>query len=234
MPQITTKVLSFAVLGALALALSGCGDANPQATFDPAAGKHPANWLPSAHSVAAEEDINGCAECHGEDLTGGIAKVSCMKNLQDPQSAGCHAGSATSVHPVLWGQVAYALHPGYIQQQKALDPVNNPFGSKSCAVAECHGTDLLGGATAPSCGINCHLGGTATAPQIHAWGGISATTPADITGHIQWMANTAHQINGHFSYATCRNDVCHGATLQGVWLSGPACTKCHNGGPPLE
>ncbi|QWV94264.1 hypothetical protein KP004_03505 [Geomonas oryzisoli] len=215
MPQITTKVLSFAVLGVLALALSGCGDANPQATFDPAAGKHPANWLPSGHSDAAEEDINGCAECHGQDLRGGIAKVSCVQ---------CHVEVPTSVHPVLWGQVAYALHPGYVQAH----------GSTSCAVAECHGTNLLGGASAPSCGINCHQGGNAAAPQIHAWGGVSATTAADITGHIQWMTNVANQVNGHFNYATCRNDVCHGATLQGVWLSGPACTKCHNSGPPAE
>ncbi|MBU5614905.1 hypothetical protein KOL99_18455 [Geomonas sp. Red51] len=223
MPQMTTKVLSFAVLGALALALSGCGDANPQAKFDPASGKHPANWLPTGHSVAAEEDISGCAECHGEDLRGGgIAKKSCMN---DPVSGtGCHAGSATSVHPVLWGQVAYVMHPGYVQAN----------GSASCAVAECHGTDLLGGASAPSCGINCHGGGTAAAPQIHAWGGASATTSADITGHIQWMANPFTHVNGHFNYASCRNEFCHGANLQGVWLSGPACTKCHNSGAPAE
>lgn len=213
MPQITSKALSFAVLGVLALALSGCGDANPQATFDPATGTHPAKWVAQGHSLAAEEDINGCAECHGEDLLGGISTKSCTK---------CHLGSPTSVHPVLWGQAAYAMHPGYVQAH----------GTMSCAVAECHGTDLLGGASAPSCSINCHQGGSAVAPQIHAWGAVSATTAADITGHSQWLV--ANQVNGNITYATCRNEVCHGTTLQGVWLSGPACTKCHNGGPPAE
>jgi hypothetical protein len=216
MPQITTKALSFAVLGVLALALSGCGDANPQASFDPAAGKHPANWLPTGHSVAAEEDINGCAECHGDALDGGISKVSCIK------VPGCHIDSVTTPHPALWGQVAYAMHPGYVQQN----------GTLSCAVAQCHGANLLGGASAPSCGISCHGGGSADAPQIHPWGAINATTAADITGHPQWLVD--NQVNGHFDYATCRNAVCHGTTLQGVWLSGPACTRCHNSGPPAE
>lgn len=213
MPQITTKALSFAVLGALALALSGCGDANQRASFDNTTGKHPVNWIPAGHSAAAEQDINGCAECHGEDLRGGIAKVSCVQ---------CHVEVPTSVHPALWGEVAYAMHPGYVQTN----------GSASCALAECHGTNLLGGASAPSCGINCHRGGSAAAPQIHAWGAVGATTSADITGHSDWLA--ANLVNGHFSYATCRNEVCHGATLQGVWLSGPACTRCHNSGPPAE
>ncbi|QXE89154.1 hypothetical protein [Geomonas subterranea] len=218
MPQITTKVLSFAVLGALALALSGCGDANPQASFDPAAGKHPANWLPAGHSVAAEEDINGCVECHGDNLKGGIAKVSCMK---DPVSGtGCHAGSATSVHPVLWGGLAYALHAGYVETN----------GNASCKVAECHGPALTGvTGSGPAC-TTCHMDGTAEAPQIHQWGGVGASTAANIAGHVNYF-ETAPRI----SFTTCRNAVCHGTTLAGAFASGPSCIKngCHGSGNPL-
>lgn len=213
MPQITTKALSFAVLGVLALALSGCGDANQQATFDSTSGKHPANWLPAGHSVAAEENINGCVECHGEDLTGGIAKVSCVN------VPGCHIGGATSAHPVLWGQLAYALHAGYVTTN----------GNASCATALCHGTDLLGVAdSGPSCAVNCHMAGTAQAPQIHQWGALSASTAADIAGHKAYFAIGT-------SYTTCRNNVCHGATLGGVFASGPSCSQlgCHGSGNPL-
>ncbi|MBJ6752616.1 hypothetical protein [Geomonas anaerohicana] len=211
MPQITTKVLSFAVLGALALALSGCGDANPQASFDPAAGKHPANWLPAGHSAAAEEDINGCVECHGDALDGGIAKVSCLT---------CHIGGATSAHPVLWGGLAYALHAGYVG--------NN--GTATCATALCHGTALAGVAdSGPAC-TNCHMAGTAQAPQIHQWGGVGATTIQDIAGHKAYF-----QAAPSISFTTCRNAVCHGATLAGVFASGPSCIKngCHGPGNPV-
>lgn len=211
MPQITTKVLSFAVLGALALALSGCGDANPKASFDPAVGKHPANWLPAGHAAAAEEDVNGCAECHGDALDGGIAKVTCLT---------CHIGGTTKIHPVLWGGLAYALHAGYLSEN----------GTGTCATALCHGTDLLGVTdSGPSC-LSCHQGGTAQAPLIHTWGGSGTTTSQNINGH-----KTYFEAQSSRSFTTCRNEVCHGATLAGVFASGPSCIKlgCHGSGNPL-
>ena len=217
MSQIRTSSLALAILFSplLVMSLSGCGDSNPQAGFDPVASVHVANWLPSGHKATARVDITGCADCHGQDLQGGISKVSCTR---------CHLGSATSVHPVLWGDFAYAFHAGYVK--------TNPTGSNSCAVAVCHGTDLLGVGNAPSCAINCHMAGTAQAPQRHAW--IGTTTGENIDGHREYFDDNVRD------YSPCRNIACHGGagtippiTPPGVFLSGPACLSCHGSGNPL-
>lgn len=67
----------FFVLGLLSTA--GCGDPNSNAVFNPDRGTHPAGWLPSGHAAPAMADANSCAECHGSDLSGGIATVSCSQ-----------------------------------------------------------------------------------------------------------------------------------------------------------
>ena len=216
MPQIRRSSLGLATLfSLLALALPGCGDVNSQATLDTDSGKHVTGWLPSGHMAAAQVNITGCTDCHGQDLTGGIANVSCLK---------CHIGSATSVHPVLWGGLAYALHAGYVSTN----------GNTSCAVAVCHGTDLLGVAgSGPSCAINCHMAGTAQAPQFHAW--VATSTAGQIAGHKNYFDQSAGR-----DYTTCRNNACHGgagtsAPPPGVFASGPSCIRsgCHGSGNPL-
>jgi len=217
MSQIRTSTLALAALLSLIVtALSGCGDENSQASLEPISGKHLANWLPSGHKATARANVAACADCHGQDLNGGISKVSCTL---------CHLGNAFSVHPVLWGNFAYAFHADYVE--------TSATGSTSCAVAVCHGTDLLGVAgSGPSCAINCHMAGTAQAPQKHAW--LGETTAENIAGHRAYFA--ANPIN----YTTCRNNACHGgagstAPPPGVFLSGPACLGlgCHGGGNPL-
>ena len=140
MPQIRTSSLALAtVLSLLVMTLSGCGDINSQASLNPSTGKQVANWLPSGHNETAKANIESCTGCHGQDLKGGISNVSCTQ---------CHIGNAQSVHPG-WGTFAYAFHAGYVE--------NSATGSTSCAVAGCHGTNLLGVANSgPSCAINCH------------------------------------------------------------------------------
>jgi len=139
--------------------------------------------------------LDTCTPCHGQDFTGGISKVSCTL---------CHLGGAFSVHPLEWeahGHFTYALHGGFVRLH----------GATGCANQFCHGTDLNGGSSGPSCS-SCHLGGPF---QVH---------PAD------WQ----NQITIHGGYvqqhgtSSCRNITCHGANLQGVFLSGPACNDCHN------
>ena len=217
MSQIRTSTLAFAaLLSLIVMALSGCGDENSQASLEPISGKHLANWLPSGHKATARANIATCADCHGQDLNGGISKVSCTL---------CHLGNAFSVHPVLWDNFAYAFHAGYVE--------TNATGNTSCAVAVCHGTDLLGVAgSGPSCAINCHMAGTAQAPQKHAW--LGETRAENIVGHRAYFA--ANPIN----YTTCRNNACHGGAGStvpppGVFLSGPSCLGlgCHGGGNPL-
>lgn len=75
-------LLSFVVLVA-----AGCGTPNDQSAFDPDTNKHVAGWI-LAHPPAAQENIDSCKECHGEDLLGGISGVSCSS---------CHPSGISSM-----------------------------------------------------------------------------------------------------------------------------------------
>lgn len=143
------KILLAAVLLVLAaLPLAGCGDTNSQSNFDANSGTHPADWLPLGHTVAADEHLETCTECHGSDLAGGISKVPCTQ---------CHLGTNEATHPLQWGAYAYALHATFVKLN----------GTASCAEAACHGTTLEGVAgSGPAC-TSCHLGGpTSKHPQL--------------------------------------------------------------------
>jgi hypothetical protein len=209
MSQITKTSLALALamlvfLGVLSIA--GCGDKNDQSHFDPDSGNHPADWLPAAHMAAAQAHLDTCTPCHGTDFNGGISKVACTQ---------CHLGDQTHVHPLDWdlhGDLAYALHGPYVDLH----------GAAACSNAFCHGTNLQGVAgSGPSCS-SCHLGGP-------------------LSPHpLEW----ANEINIHGGYVLangtsgppnqgCRNVTCHGADLQGVFLSGPACNQCHHFVTPI-
>lgn len=192
----TAALLGLAALAALALA--GCGDNNAQSTISGDSGKHvAANWIPGGHSVKALSDLNSCTECHGGDLNGGISKVSCTQ---------CHLGDTTHIHPLAWGDLSYLRHADYVTRN----------GSRGCANAACHGTELSGVASSgPSC-TSCHLGGPV---QVH---------PFPIT---QWSNPTSPNFHGKYlgthSSASCATLVCHGTLLQGVPGSGLSCQQCH-------
>jgi len=114
----------------------------------------------------------------------------------------CHLGNQNSIHPTQWGTYAYALHGAYAKLN----------GTTSCANANCHGANLDGvGGTGPSC-TQCHIGGINSFHPV-AW-------KTNIVLHKDYVA-----LNGDSS---CRNAVCHGANLQGVFLSGPSCQACHH------
>jgi hypothetical protein len=172
--------------------LAGCGDTHPEATFNTGTGQHVSGWLPSGHKAQAQANMEACADCHGADFLGGIAKVACTQ---------CHLGNQNSFHPVQWGNFAYALHGNYARLN----------GTASCANVTCHGADLTGVAgSGPSC-TQCHIGGITSFHPI-VWN-------TNIVLHKDYVA-----LNGDSS---CRNGACHGANLQGVFLSGPGCQTCH-------
>jgi hypothetical protein len=187
--RIRANTIGLAVL--VLASLIGCGDPNANAPFDIDAQKHTGNWIAN-HAAASTTNIGSCAECHGQDLAGGVSGISCTQ---------CHMGGSYSVHPLDWGEPTALNHSAFVVSQ----------GTNGCANANCHGASLLGGTTGPSCS-SCHLGGTMS---IH---------PADWAGTI----STAHgaYVNTNTSNS-CKNIYCHGANLEGVLNSGPACDACH-------
>jgi len=136
----------------ITLALTGCGDANPDAPLDTA--PHPSSWLADHPGAAlATADFADCVNCHGTDLAGRGNAVSCFS---------CHAFQTSpplSIHPASWDN-AYIDHRDFAT-------VN---GGTTCA--KCHGGDLHGTSVAPSCfatsfeGRGCHPGGPGVAPHV--------------------------------------------------------------------
>ncbi|HJV37175.1 hypothetical protein [Geomonas sp.] len=209
MPQITKSSLALAL--ALAgffgvLSMAGCGDSAKLANYDAAKGAHTGDWA-LEHQPQALAHLDNCTQCHGQDLAGGISKVSCAvcHSVQFVRPGVPAAGIA--IHPPDWDDLVYARHAPYVQQK----------GTIGCASTYCHGVALTGG-LGPSCS-SCHIGGPL---HVHPEGW---NTTADLTSgsplHSQYVL-----ANGT---ATCRNGVCHGAQLQGVPLSGPPCSLCHGG-----
>jgi hypothetical protein len=247
-----TKIMNAGVIILSVFFLHGCGSstANPQASFNSgtSTSQHPAGWQTSGHMTAAQTDMTACTACHGSDYSGGISKVSCTQchlggvssvhpvvwsqmtvtahgsyvtangntscsnaachgpDLSGvagsgPSCSSCHIGGTGSVHPPDWGTLTYYYHSLYVQAN----------GTTTCATANCHGTDLTGVAgSGPSC-TQCHLGGVNSVHPVE-W-------TSDITLHKNYVAN--------LGTGSCATAVCHGTSLQGVYLSGPTCAQCH-------
>lgn len=188
MPQIKRFPVLLVLMAGLALA--GCGDASREATFDPEGG-HPAGWS-TTHRSAGTASLESCFACHGDNLDGGISKVSCTS---------CHLGSATSVHPAAWGSYAYARHAGYVAAN----------GTASCATSLCHGATLDGGAGgAPNCAVACHLGGADRKHPVD-WSSISSHAGYVIqNGNASCRSSVCHGSDGKgvfLSGPAC--DQCH-------------------------
>jgi len=160
---------------------------------------HPTQWgSQTAAQHGSYVTANGSSAC---------ANASCHgPNLDGvggtgPSCTQCHLGGTYLKHPVEWGIYAYALHSDYVKLK----------GTTGCATASCHGPNLDGvGGTGPSC-TQCHLGGINSFHPT-AWN-------TNYLLHRPYVGS-----NGDSS---CRNAACHGANLQGVYLSGPACQLCH-------
>lgn len=209
MPQIKLSRICLSIL--LAVVMAGCGDTNSKAIFGE---EHPSDWE-TTHKTSAKADMSGCASCHGEDFRGGVSKVACTS---------CHLGSESVLHPLDWNGsatdqkgLAYAWHKSYV-----LDANNVVDANKAATCKVCHGENLTGLNSAPSC-ANCHMAGTATAPKTHAW------TETGFIGHVNYFSTNVHK------FTTCKTDRCHGNLLTGVSLSGPNCVNpsagCHTALP---
>lgn len=124
------------LLAGLLLSVSGCstGVENAGTALVDSQGNHPSAFAFN-HSSVAVSNVDRCRQCHGTDLTGGIAKVSCF-------TAACHHGTVP-------GWAASSVHGAAAKRA----PGNSGFAS--CQI--CHGGDFstrLG--TSPRNCFDCH------------------------------------------------------------------------------
>jgi hypothetical protein len=221
MPQVKNHTFLIAIVSALIIAVTGCSDSSTlSSSFDPDEG-HSAGWLPSGHKAAAQDDINDCAECHGSNFSGGIARVSCTD---------CHLGDENNVHPLTWTS-AFADHGPYVV-------ANSP---DSCGISVCHGVDFQGGGVGVSCDL-CH----ATYPHASGWADLTLHGAAARNNILDCKvcharSGTPPIYDGNGTGVDCQ--ICHGTTASGAphparWLlSTPehrfrigdrtGCEECH-------
>ena len=151
------------------ISLWGCSGANDNAVILDSSGKHPVGWVVAAngggHPAAHLSAPGKCTECHGNDLKGGISKVSCFS--ADRNGMTCHA-QGPSGHPAGWG-----LGSAHGAHAKAA-----AVGSDGLAFCKnCHGADYRGGTAGVSC-FSCHTA-SPHAPWLGATASIHSTT--DVT-----------------------------------------------------
>lgn len=126
----------------LTLLAVGCSKQNG-AAFDPDAG-HPGDFL-AKHPASYQSSDGACTGCHGGDLLGGIAKVSCYSASRDGQA--CHADGPGG-HPSGW---------------RSLHTASDPAAAAACAV--CHRSQ----AGTPGCFNNTLCHGAKENPHPSGW-----------------------------------------------------------------
>lgn len=205
------------VLIGMTFTLWGCSDLNGNAPALDAAGKHPENWIVDHRSAykasiaASGSAASQCASCHGADLAGGIAKVSCF-------SSGI-AGLSCHVHPADFRQGT--RHGAAAKGKPGLSS-----GFSFCR--SCHGSEYAGGtlsqvscfssASAKDSAFACH-GSNSPHPK-RPWFGGSIHTSTDQENAVSCMACHSNGANSALKPATVppagtppgcfNNTLCHG------------------------
>ena len=174
-------------------------------------------WLsspgPSLHSrtatsfFASQGNIDACAECHADDLSGGISRVSCLSN-----TAACHHGTVT-------GWVA----SGSATQQHGASAKRAPGASSMYACQICHGKDFR----TPQGGVDCFTCHTRSPHPNKPWrsGGTDNT-------HVNVNAANAPVCFGcHADAASGNPNNPHRPPTPAAAGTAPGCfngTMCHN------
>jgi hypothetical protein len=231
----------------------------------PGTGAHPPDWFVTHGPEAlASPDFAACRTCHGTDLRGSGAAVSCF---------GCHSFNAAppfSIHPQSW------VFP--YNDHRSFAAIN---GTGSCAA--CHGQNLQGRLTALSCfsarnpaGQPCHADGPGVVPHpldgtfllganhgpvakadftfcqtCHGQAGGPGSNPRFNVGIFSAGGNGCESCHGtlrahpvwpgpnppvHFSAGNILNSctLCHGLNLDGFGGVGRNCFDCHTVNPGLN
>lgn len=202
-----TSLLKAVFLIAALSALVACGQGSSDAPLVDSNGKHPAKWAETHGSVAALSSA-ACSECHGNDQSGGISRISCMSSTMSGIT--CHATS-----PVVSTTRCVSCHGV------------PPNGSTAPNRAGAHAVHLaLTGITCDT----CHRGagfGTANHARANATGGIARATVSSLDAAFQ--AKTFTSFGYDAASGTCSGIICHGGVKTPQWDSATAisCQDCH-------
>jgi predicted CxxxxCH...CXXCH cytochrome family protein len=128
----TRNRLLLILLGIILVAGCSTSNSNSDLNLIDAQGSHPQDFL-STHPVFALVGTTQCTSCHGSNLTGGIANVSCF-------TSACHHGTIPT-----WAQPN--VHGASAKQA--------PGKSSFVACQLCHGSNFFGGESGVSC-ATCH------------------------------------------------------------------------------
>ncbi|GEJ57086.1 CxxxxCH/CxxCH domain c-type cytochrome [Anaeromyxobacter diazotrophicus] len=184
---------------------------------------HDPSWVDPAsasfHALSANRGLAACQTCHGQDLGGGFAGVSCAQchgAAWKTTCTMCHGGTdnATGAPPkATWGQSGDAVRTG------------------------AHGAHVGGSARAQAydC-VVCHVTPADALSAGHVDGPLATVT-------FGGVATTGSLVpTWDRSSATCASTYCHGATLQGGTNTKPTwttldgtqakCGTCHGAPPP--
>ena len=237
---------AIAITLALAALFSGCSTANPESALNlvDGTGKHVDGWV-GGHGSYALPDGSLCIPCHGDNLDGGIAGVSCSTASYNGQ--GCHA-NGPGLHTAGWlDKSAPDFHA------LAYSPADN-----SCSL--CHDPAQPDSPPGYNC-LDCHFSedGTQRVPSGNGYAhGSTAQAHKGFSGSEAQVCVNCHTVNiGYGNQASCHN--CHDAhekpylnhyevaptatifsaecaschNITGSSGSGaPACTSCHTQGSP--
>jgi hypothetical protein len=239
------------IILSIGLAAAACNSMNPDSSLSlvDEDGKHLAGWI-EAHGTYAEPDGSVCTICHGDDLDGGIANVSCSSASYNGQS--CHGGGP-AFHPPDWVNKSAFGNTWHADAFRSGLPING----LDCV--DCHTPPPLddpGG----KCTI-CHFGSSGSRSPGGWTHGISnhpqfAGSPeSDVCINCHFTNNSfghepvCHNCHGqgqghivpfldHFQVAPAQSDfdtncsLCHSVTGIQPNPSARPCDECHTSGSP--
>lgn len=199
------------LLLAVGFVLSACSTPTATGSLVDASGKHPSSFV-DTHPSYARPDGNACTECHGDDLRGGISKVSCFSASRN--GVVCHpAGPA--FHPLDWLNKTGANFHGTAFRD------NVTVRNLACDACHDPGTPAL-----YNC-LDCHFtqdGGRIPPGSPYPHGQITGHTthgPLDTLNAVTAVCVRCHEINnsfGHMAQPFCHN--CHSPAPAGFHPAG--------------
>ncbi len=200
--------------------------------------RHPAAWMNTSdagfHAYAADRGLSSCQACHGQDLAGGFAGVSCAQ---------CHDQRDANGILIAWKTNCTMCHGGADNLTGAPPRAIWGYGADAVRVGA-HSSHVSGSALAPAfdCGV-CHVkpADALSAGHVDAVGEGAVPMATVVFGGLA-SGGVSPAPSWDRGSATCASTYCHGATLSGgtnklpIWtLVGQgqaACGTCHGVPPP--